>query len=213
MDHHPVQAGQVGGGVEAVPGRRTFGGTREADLVPMVERAHGDARTGRRGADCHRGVRRIGWFYHALSVPHGAHPSGPSIPISRRYPASVLSGSNGRAAVMTTRAPSGVRTSTSTVFHGVRYGPETDPGRSFSQAVAISSIWPTTHEKLTVIVGSPVFPDPWPGTSRTSWNAQRRRWVILPGTVKKSKNPRPRVQNSADPERSSVGTFTNTGMP
>ncbi|KFD44181.1 hypothetical protein IU11_04885 [Cellulosimicrobium sp. MM] len=112
---------------------------------------------------------------------------------------------------MTTRAFSGVRTSTSTDPHGISRGPVVQPGVTASHAATIASTCDSTHEKLTVRAGRSGAGVP--GTRSTSWNAQRRRCTMPPGTENRSKNPSPRVQSSTDAARSSVGTVTNCGIP
>ena len=133
------------------------------------------------------------------------------MPASRSSAASSPSGAIGLAAVITTRVFSGVMTVSSTEFHGISRGPSVQPGTSFSQASRTSSIWLSTHEKLTLTAGASAAGSPV--TSSTSWNAQRRRWVTWPGIVKMSMNPRPSSQKSRDASRSAVGLRVNIGMP
>ena len=105
-------------------------------------------------------------------------------------------------------------TSTSQEFHGVMRGPVTLPDRRCSQALAISSIWDRTQEKLTLIEGPAAGEGSCGvGTRRTSWKAQRRRCTSWPGILNRVKKPSASVQKSTEASRSDVGTVTNIGMP
>lgn len=207
-----MQPLQVRVGVLAIAGGGAHGRRRQADLVPMMKRADGHSHqlSGRAHRDAVTAV--------ALAFNHGHHCG----PLRRSR-----GEDSGRGEIMRFLAVRiellrrgehdprtlGVITSTSRVRHGVSRGPVTLPGTSSEHALTRGSISLSTHKKLTLIAGTSGTSAPASaGTSRTSWNAHRRRWTTCPGMLNSSMKPNPRTQKSVDAAKSDVGTVTNTGI-